>query len=190
MRYRSLVRFAVVVLGLTACGFSASTSQPDATVDRDSGGRDARPMDALADANLLDTLADTPPVWTDIESINVPCKGTVMTSTTVLATATTYRLRSSDTCVVNVYINSRADAEWHYWNIGSALDGTAGVDNGLAINDTMPGPMKQPRWGAYSPTHSYTVDWLGTGATVTARYHDSDYTNNDGALVLTIQALQ
>jgi len=139
---------------------------------------------------MPDAPPDAPPMWTDVETRAIPCSGVSVTSTTVLLAGVTYRLRASSVCVVNDANNSQADAEWHYFNLGTPRDTEAGVDNGIAIDDATPGPSKLPSWGAYSSMHTYTVDWIGGGAAITARYHDSNYSNNGGSLSLAIQALQ
>jgi hypothetical protein len=179
-----------LALVLGACGFdipAPGSPASDAAGDAAQPG-DGAPGDA-ADAPR-DAPHDTPPAWTDVETRAIPCSGADVTSTTVLSAGVTYRLRGSGTCTVNNSNNSQGDPEWHYFNLGTPRDTEAGVDNGIAIDDATPGARKLPAWGAYSPSHSYTVDWLGTGTPITARYHDSNYSNNGGSLTLTIQAFQ
>jgi len=52
----------------------------------------------------------------------IPCSGVSLTSTTVLLSGVTYRLRASGVCTVNNTNNSQGDPEWHYFNIGTPRD--------------------------------------------------------------------
>jgi hypothetical protein len=46
---------------------------------------------------------------------------------------------------------------------------------------------RSPDWGAFSSSHSYTFVMAGTGATLTAQFHDPNYDNgNSGSLTLEI----
>ena len=64
------------------------------------------------------------------------------------------------------------------------------IDAGLAIDDTTPGMTKLPAWGTYTTSHSYQVEWTGTGAAITAMFHEPNFSNNNGGLTLEILALQ
>ena len=193
-------RWLFVVVLASACGFELRARDLptgiDASADDAAQLDDGHPdttsdvtPDAMPDASP-DAPPDAPPMWTDVETRTIPCSGASVTSTTVLIAGVTYRLRASGTCIVNDVNNSQADPDWHYFNLGTPRDTEAGVDNGIAIDDATPGASKLPSWGAYSSAHTYTVDWVGGGAVITARYHDSNYSNNSGSLTLTIQALQ
>ncbi len=189
-------RALFVLIFAGACGFELPVPGGSIGIDApgdgptriDDGPTDA-PPDVAVDA-MIDAPPDAPPVWTDVETQTIACSGASITSTTVLAAGVTYRLRASGVCTVNDGTGSLGDPEWHYFNIGTPRDTEASVDNGIAINDASPGASKLPDWGAYSAGHSYTVDWVGAGAAITARDHDSNYTNNDGSLSLVIQAFQ
>ncbi|MBS1124406.1 MAG: hypothetical protein H6Q90_6634 [Deltaproteobacteria bacterium] len=186
--------FALVFAG--ACGFELPAHGLPTSIDASTDGAaqlDDGPTDSTSDVtpdSMPDAPPDAPPVWTDVETRQIPCSGASVTSTTVLLAGVTYRLRGSGVCTVNNTNNSQGDPEWHYFNIGTPRDTEASVDNGIAIDDDTPGPSKLPSWGAYSSVHTYSVDWIGAGAAITARYHDSNYSNNVGSLSLVIQALQ
>lgn len=193
--------FALTLAVLGACGFSAGGGGqgPGEVIDSgaDAPERDGAVFDAPVPVDtpvVVDAMPDAPPpppTWKDVEAIVVPCDGTIKTSSATLATTKMYRFHAEGSCVVNTDNNSLADAEWHYWNIGAPLDGAAGVDNGLAVDDTTPGNNKNPRWGAYTATHVYeTPGAAGTGSTITLRYHDSNYDNNDGSLTFKLQVFE
>jgi len=193
MRQAVLVAFALAGCGFTAkpgAGGGTADGAPDApSTTADAPMIDAA-VDAPVDAPMIDAPPDAPPVWTTVETLMVPCGGTVLTSTFVLQLNTMYRLRATGECTVNQGNGSRADAEYFGYNVGQTYDTYNGVDSGIAVDDTTPGSTKNPRWGTFSAQHSYEVMWPGTGAAIQARYHDSAYNNNSGSLTLQIQALQ
>jgi hypothetical protein len=65
-------------------------------------------------------------------------------------------------------------------------DSAGGVDLGLAINDTTIDNNRSPDWGSYTDSHVYETTMAGTGATLTAQFHDPEYSNNSGSLSLEI----
>jgi hypothetical protein len=130
-------------------------------------------------------------MWRNVESLVVPCSGETVISTTTLRSTTPYRLRATGRCVANTFNSSRADAEYAGWGlIGGPSDAVDGIDVGLAVDQIMPGPSKQPRWGAARSDHVYEVPWTGADRAITARFHDPNYTNNSGSLTLTILAYE
>ena len=147
----------------------------------------ASPRDATL---VVDSPPDAPPQWVTIETFSVPCVDQARTSATVLQAGVTYRLHASGQCIVNTLNGSLSDAEFIGYNLGPPYDGAAGVDNGIAIDDLTLGSTKQPRWGMYAANHEYEVSWVGAGAKISASYHDSNDSNNSGALMLAILALQ
>jgi hypothetical protein len=148
-------------------------------------------IDAAIDASP-DAPPDAPPVWTTIDTLTVSCRGTTLMSSVVLQQNVMYKLRATGECIANDQNGSKADADYVGYNINQnvPLDTVSNVDSGIAIDDTTPGPSKQPKWGTFTATHAYEVMWPGAGAVVTVRFHSSDYTNNSGSLTLQIQALQ
>ncbi len=184
---------AILILG--ACGFEIAQSGPDgaggARVDASTNDRVDAAIDAPPDAPPDAAPDAPPPTWVTLETLTVSCRGTVKTSTTVLQTTGTYRLRASGTCIANTQNNSAADAEYLGWNVGPNYDSYNNVDAGLAINDTnTQAATKNPRWGTYTMTHVYVQPWTGTGATITVTYHGDNLSNNDGSLTLAIESLQ
>lgn len=161
------------------CGFSVN-----AGVDPSLDGR--LPFDAPPDSP-----PDAPPVWTEIETITVPCTAQSVSSTTVLQASVMYRLRASGECIANTFSDSLQDAEYVGYNIGPRYDSYNGVDNGIAIDDQVTmAATKDPIWGTYTTTHIYETSWPGDGTTITATFHEANLTNNSGSLKLTILALQ
>lgn len=188
--------FALPML-LSACGFNIPLENAaidardidapptiDGSIDIDAPAIDAAPpIDAAPDAMLM---------WVDVETITVPCNGGERASQTSLANGVMYRLRASGECIANTQNNSRADAEYIGYNLAatSPIDVYMNVDTGIAVNDTTPGPTKQPRWGTFANGHTYEVMWTGLGSPITVKYHEEDVGNNSGNLSLTIQAFQ
>ncbi|HSJ99773.1 MAG TPA: hypothetical protein VK932_00975 [Kofleriaceae bacterium] len=126
--------------------------------------------------------------WTVVETLMVPVRGETVTSKRVLQQGVGYRLRASGTAYVA--LQTLGDAEYYNFNNGSPVDGAVNIDVGLAVNDSTIDATRTPRWGAYTDTHVYEVDWTGDGAPIVAQFHDGNTANNDGMLTLEILALQ
>ncbi len=175
----------IVAIGLAGCGFTASKGssgdKTDATPPRDASVESPLPIDAPPDA---------PPVWTVVNTLQVPCTNASVTSTFVLLAGVMYKLHASGECITNTANNAKGDAEYLGYNIGLTLDSVSNVDSGIAVNDPTPGPAKEPRWGSFTTTHEYEVMWMGSGATIVAKFHSADYSNNSGSLTLQILSLQ
>jgi hypothetical protein len=121
------------------------------------------------------------------EKIIVPSDGRVMISETVLESGVTYTITASGT--YKTAANLEGDAE--YFAIGLVTaprdrDDLDQVDVGIAIDDTDVDGTRMPRWGAYRDDHIYTVQYQGTGETITVQLHDRDTSNNTGELTLAI----
>ncbi len=181
----------LVLVVAAGCGFSASDGSGGVTIDSPPGTMiDAAPaIDAPPDARPDAAIDAPPPTWMVVETLTVPCLPAARTSTTVLTTTGMYRLRARGTCTSNSANNSEGDAEYTF-NAVSLSDAANGVDSGIAVDDSTPGSLKQPRWGAFTSTHQYEVPWIGTGATITALFHDSNPSNNAGSLSLDILVFQ
>jgi hypothetical protein len=126
--------------------------------------------------------------WTVVDTLVVSVRGEPITSTFVLQQGGRYRLRASGTAYVAA--QTLGDAEYYNFNNGAPIDGAVGVDVGLAVNDSTIDATRTPRWGAYTDTHVYEVDWTGDGVAIVAQFHDGNTSNNDGTLTLEILALQ
>jgi hypothetical protein len=165
MRPRCLLA-CLAACTFAACTFSAPKLDADAAPgDGDGGG-----------------------VWTVVEELTVPVRGEMVTSTVVLQAGVGYRLRASGTCYVA--LQTLGDAEYYDFP-DPPVDGTVGgVDVGLAVNDSIIDGTRTPRWGAYSDTHVYEVEWMGNGAPIVAQFHDGNTSNNGGMLTLAILALR
>ena len=180
-----------------ACGFTAKpgaggAGDKDGAPDAPAVSSDAPPAidAAMIDAAMIDAPIDAPPVWTTVDTLTVSCLGMTVTSTFVLQTGIMYKLHAFGECVTNTQNGSKGDPEYFGYNVGQTYDTYAGIDSGIAIDDPTPGATKNPRWGMFSAQHTYEVMWPGAGATVAAKFHSSDYSNNAGTLTLQIQALQ
>ncbi|HUS31828.1 MAG TPA: hypothetical protein VMZ53_25180 [Kofleriaceae bacterium] len=181
----------VLLTLLVGCGFEHGAWGPASTVD---AGDD---VDAAIDAEamvIVDAPPDPPPStksWVVIETLTVPVNGQSVTSQTALANGVTYHLRASGTWVIQSTPGTQADAEfWDFTNTAGPQEGVTGVDCGLAVDDTTVDTNKTPKWGAYSASHTYEIDWVGDGTTIVALMHDGNYSNNTGSLSLAILAYQ
>ncbi len=164
---------------------------------------DAAPADMRADTTTIDAPMfdaappidagpDAMPMWVQIDMVVVPCVGTEVMSSVMLAAGTTYRLRAAGTCIANDQAaggDVGGDAEY-IWNDFSVTDTSSGVDMGIGVNDTTVDGNRSPRWGSYTNTHAYTAMFMGLGARVLVKYHDPNYDNNSGQLQLYIDAFQ
>jgi hypothetical protein len=185
-------RLFVAGLLLTGCSFrpgGGASDPPDS--DRDGAGADAQPGVPDATPGPFDAAPPsfdaTPPEL--LETLTVLATGEVETSDTVLESGATYILVAAGTVVVN---DDGYSADSDYWwdddLPGIGVDGFDGVDYGLAVNDTDVDNSRSPDWGGFdSSAHSYQITMAGTGATLTAQFHDRDYGNgNSGSLTLEI----
>ena len=129
-----------------------------------------------------------------VETVSVPVNGSTVPSTLSLTSGTVYKIRVSGTAHVGVQGDSTGDAEYADFSnvptsvINSCGDSTTTVDLGLGVNDAQNDSSKSPNWGAFSGNHTYTVDFTGTGAPVSFTYHDCDYSDNSGTLMVEILA--
>jgi hypothetical protein len=124
-----------------------------------------------------------------IDSITVPVNGNQVLSAVTLANGVAYRLRAEGEFVIQSPAGTPGDAEW--WDYNNVIqDGVAGVDVGLAVNDTVVDTNRTPKWGAYQSSHIYEVDWTGNGQKLVAMLHDGNFANNTGSLTLKVLALQ
>lgn len=132
------------------------------------------------------------PEWVVVETLTVPVDGSTVTSTTVLGSAGTYRLRASGTFTISTTSNILADAEYFDFSAppGSVTDSGTTVDHGLAIDDSSVDLNRSPKWGSYDPSHVYVVDHPGKDLPVVAQFHDEVVSNNEGSLTLEILSLE
>jgi hypothetical protein len=133
------------------------------------------------------------PNYQPLETILVPADGTPRTSSTVLQSGVTYKILVSGTVNVGGQGSGTADAEFaDFSNVPTSLvddcmDATnAQVDIGLAINDSQLDASKLPNWGEFNSGHVYRIDYVGTGAPITLGFHDCNYSDNSGNLVVQI----
>jgi hypothetical protein len=169
---------ALTIICAAACSFEPGTLG-SVTIDAASSTSDA----------ATDAALDAPKTWQVVETMQVDsASSNALTSQTMLANGVTYRLRASGT-VTNVIDDKQGDADW--WDFGVPKDNGCCEDIGLGIDDLVVNDLDtQPNWGAYSATHVYEVDWIGTGATITALYQDTYYGNNIGTITLDILELR
>ncbi len=135
---------------------------------------------------LAESLPGIPCYTLQEPPISVPVDLSTVTSTTVLASGVSYKIRASGTFFIGGPGDGLADAE--YFDFTNPTDECCGMDIGLAINmPTSPTPDKFPFWGDYNPSHVYTIDFVGQGAPISLSYRDGDR-NNTGFLTVEVFA--
>ena len=178
---------------LAGCSFSpggSSGSDPDS----DAGGGFS---DGLPDPDGGPGVPDAAPVLPDglpavvpvlLETLTVESNGNTVQSSFALDAGATYRLVVSGEIVVRDDDAGRFNGDADFW-YGVVLggDGFGGVDFGVAIDDTDVDDDRSPDWGEFADSHVYEANIPGTGAQLTAQYHDNNYGNgNSGSLSLEI----
>jgi hypothetical protein len=160
---------------------------------------------ALALALLVGPIAagaTTPPAgFVLVETIQVPSTNATVSSTTVLQSGVTYKIRVSGVITVAGPPGPQpcpfADGEYERFDAAGAdscgllADLAFGTtDTGVSIDDGDLDGAKSPKWGPYDPSHEYTTDFLGKGAPISLRYHDAPtwYFDNSGSLTVEIFA--
>jgi hypothetical protein len=156
---RSLCLVACLAACLAACDSDGSTAGMDA-----------------ADAPSSEFIV--------VEELSVPVSSAGVSSVRELVAGVTYRLRASGT--YTAALDTLGDAEYFGFNSGTPTDTLSNVDVGLAVNDLAVDATRTLKWGPYTETHVYELDFVGTGATIVAQLHDKPYSDNTGSLTLTI----
>jgi hypothetical protein len=140
-------------------------------------------------------LAQPLPGYTLQETLQVPVTGAPVSSQIPLRQGVRYRLRALGRATVRVpglagATLPQADAEYAFGAGFPFLNLTAGkcagVDVGLAVNDTSNGPQKSPQWGGFNAAHVYTADFTGLGAPIQVNFHVCTYAGSQGALTVEI----
>ncbi len=129
------------------------------------------------------------PAWVLIETLTVNALNVpVVTSTNTLLDGWSYRIEASGTYSAGGPY--QADAEystnngWTTWP--DSVPGYEGYGEGL-LELKVDGSFVE--WGAYNSGHVYTIDYVGTGSTVSFQIYDlGGGTNNSGSLLVKIYA--
>ncbi|HWO19390.1 MAG TPA: hypothetical protein VNO30_11465 [Kofleriaceae bacterium] len=122
--------------------------------------------------------------WIVVEELSVPVSSAGVNSVRELTAGVAYRLRATGT--YTAALDTLGDAEYTGFNSGKPEDTLGNVDVGLAVNDTIVDGTRAIKWGPYTETHVYEIDFVGTGVPIIAQLHDTTYANNVGSLTLTI----
>ena len=180
---------------LAGCSFEhgGGASSPDPATDAGGGGFSDGVPDpdggvATPDAAAPDGAPPIEPVLLDTLTIDVTSPAEVQ-SNVVLLSGEAYQLIASGEAVVrdDGAGRYRVDADYWYGGIFDGEDSYLGVDFGLAIDDTVIYGDFSPDWGEFADSHIYQATITGTGAPITAQFHDSNYENgNSGSLTLEI----
>jgi hypothetical protein len=123
-----------------------------------------------------------------IAQLAVPYSGVVI-QTPVLAQGQRYTVTVSGAAATNG-VHS-VDAEYDFItatpaDVTKTTDVAVGVDVGLAIDDATIDATKTPKWGPYNPAHIYSQQITGQGRAASLQMQDSIYTDNSGAVTVTI----
>jgi hypothetical protein len=123
-----------------------------------------------------------------IAQLAVPYSGVVI-QTPVLAQGQRYTVTVSGAAATNG-VHS-VDAEYDFItatpaDVTKTTDVAVGVDVGLAIDDATIDATKTPKWGPYNPAHVYSQQITGQGRSASLQMQDSIYTDNSGAVTVTI----
>jgi hypothetical protein len=165
-------RLLVALAMVTGCSF---TLEPQGqSVDGEVEPDAPTTSDATPDA--------PPPMWTIIETLKIETYAAALTPTIVRSAL---RLSGQFRATTG---GAWGDAEYYELS-GTPTDFASEVDIGVGIDDVTVDGTKT-RWGAYTATHTYEIDYTGTGATLQAVLYDSQYNNNLGTLQLEILALK
>jgi hypothetical protein len=131
-----------------------------------------------------------------LETVTVPCTSSkAVKSKTTLKVGVQYRLRASGTCLNGQYPLDAEYANFAYdptdpTNLTSITDrcgaNYANTEWGIGIDDPTIDSTKTPKWGTYTPTHVYEIDFAGKGAPISLNFHDCRYDDNAGSLTVEI----
>jgi hypothetical protein len=143
------------------------------------------------------TPTDTPvpaPAYIHQETISIPVDGSSVTSSTILENGVTYKIIASGTLIADNRPGvpvGLGDAEYTHFNIPSGLQSNCfnspdGVDLGLGINDDIIDNSKTPFWGEYNSSNVYQIRYIGQGLPIRFNYHDCNYADNSGTLIVEI----
>jgi len=95
-----------------------------------------------------------------------------------------YELKASGTYTYKSTLEW-ADAEW-YMKGGVMYKGDTEGSVPYVLDLSINGYSTNTDWGAYQPTHVYTKQWTGTGATLSFSIFDSAWSDNVGFLTVEI----
>ena len=113
----------------------------------------------------------------------------VAVQTPVLTQGQAYQFRVTGAAATNG--EASVDAEYGFLtadptNIAAVVDVPVGIDVGLSIDDDTTDGDILPNWGPYTASHIYERQVLGQGRAVSIKLHDGVYTDNSGAVNVTI----
>jgi hypothetical protein len=122
---------------------------------------------------------------TPVAQLSVPYTG-VAVLTPVLAKDQVYTVQVSGSAPTNA--THSVDAEYDFLNAtpNTTVDEAGTVDAGLAIDDATVDTSKSPKWGPYNPAHIYAQQIFGQGRPASLLMQDSVYTDNSGAVSVSI----
>ena len=131
-----------------------------------------------------------------LDTINVPCKGTIVKSSFTLAKGVHYKVQASGMCYLGYKghpnLGPDGDAEYGFdgfnaKNLGAVIDRCpSSSDLGIGIDHAKIELTKTPNWGVYNSSHIYSIDFAGKGEPISLNYHDCAFSDNQGTLTVEI----
>ncbi len=106
--------------------------------------------------------------------------------TPLLTQGQAYTFQASGAAALSSVFSFDAEYIFATADPSTGVDVDSGVDAGLSIDDPTVDNDKAPKWGAYNPEHIYETQFIGKGQPAQLRLHDGDYTDNSGAVLVTI----
>ena len=108
-----------------------------------------------------------------VDSFDMPVDGSA-TSSIILTSGVSYTIRVSGEFFIGGPGDGLADAE--FFDFTNPIDAIGANDFGIQIDGA------DTAWGAFNPTHVYTITFVGTGAALDFSYFDTNYADNQGNL--------
>ena len=120
--------------------------------------------------------------YLESESLDVPASGVAVSTDLPLTPGAHYTITATGTFVLSY--NAHCDAEWAIDDDGTRIrdyicDNNS-VDAGLQVDGV------NVSWGPYAETHVYSRPWQGQGTLLTFHIQDCVYSDNTGALNITV----
>ena len=112
-----------------------------------------------------------------VDSFDMPVDGTTASSI-ILTAGETYTIEVSGEFFIGGPGDGLADAE--FFDFTNPIDTAGSLDFGVQIDGA------DTAWGAFDPTHVYTITFVGTGAAIDFSYFDTNYGDNQGSLHVNI----
>ncbi len=119
-----------------------------------------------------------------VETLSVTSEIQTVVTSLPLVSGQQYKIKASGTYIFDDF-DHWADAEWFSRDGITVEKEWPGLPANV-LDLTINGCTTDTDWGAYQTSHEYTLDWMGTGASVSFCIFDVKYTDNHGSLTVEI----